>query len=170
MRLVPLTSDYELTPFDCGDSDLNEFLLNDAKKAFELRIANTFILEDDGRIVAYFCLLNDRISRNEITGSRWKKIKAQFPVSKQFRSYPTVKIGRFAVSMDYRGQGIGSELMNLIKDLLNTEVSRSAFRYITVDAYLSAISFYEKNGFRSLTKQEEDDHTRLMFFDMMEVE
>ena len=27
MRLVPLTSDYELTPFDCGDSDLNEFLV-----------------------------------------------------------------------------------------------------------------------------------------------
>ncbi len=39
MRLVPLTSDYELTPFDCGDSDLNEFLFNDAKKALELRIA-----------------------------------------------------------------------------------------------------------------------------------
>ena len=31
------------------------FLLNDAKKAYELRIANTFILEDDGRIVAFFC-------------------------------------------------------------------------------------------------------------------
>ena len=155
MRLVPLTSDYELTPFDCGDSDLNEFLLNDAKKAFELRIANTFILEDDGRIVAYFCLLNDRISRNEITGSRWKKIKANFPVSKQFRSY--------------RGKNIGTWLMDKLKERLNAGQNQSAFRYITVDAYLSSIDFYRKNGFKELTKKEEDDHTRLMFFDMLDV-
>ena len=47
MELIPLTRDYELTAFDCGDDDLNAFLLNDAKKAVELRIANTFILEDD---------------------------------------------------------------------------------------------------------------------------
>ena len=101
MKLVPLTPDHELTPFDCGDSDLNEFLFNDAKKAQELRIANTFILEDDGCIAAYFCLLNDRISRNEITGSRWKKIKASFPVSKQFRSYPCIKVGFHTTSRSY---------------------------------------------------------------------
>ena len=41
--------------------------------------------------------------------------------------------------------------------------------FITVDAYLSAIDFYRKNGFKELTKKEEDDHTRLMFFDMMDV-
>ncbi len=29
MRLVPLTSDYELSDFDCGDSDLNDFLSKD---------------------------------------------------------------------------------------------------------------------------------------------
>ena len=31
--------------------------------------------------------------------------------------------------------------------LLKNEASHSAFRYITVDAYLSAIPFYLKNGF-----------------------
>ena len=61
MQLVPLTPDYQLVAFDCGDNDLNRFLLDDAKHAQELRIANTFILEDNGRIAAYFCLLNDRI-------------------------------------------------------------------------------------------------------------
>ena len=64
MRLVPLTPDYPLTAFDCGDDDLNKFLLDDAKPSQELRIANTFILRaDDGRIAAYFCLLNDKISK-----------------------------------------------------------------------------------------------------------
>jgi len=169
MKLVPLTLDYELTDFDCGDGDLNDFLLKDAKGALELRIANTFILEDDGRIVAYFCLLNDRISRDEITNSRWKKIKSSFPVSKQFRSYPCIKVGRFAVSLAFRGRNVGSDLMDLLKDLLNVSQSQSAFRYITVDAYLSAVPFYEKNGFKSLNKKDENEYTRLMFFDMMDI-
>ena len=180
MQLVPLTPAYPLVAFDCGDDDLNRFLLDDAKHAQviglaaslveELRIANTFILEDEGRIAAYFCLLNDRISRSEITGSRWKKIRAKFPVSKQFRSYPCIKVGRFAVSVDYHGQSVGTWLMNKLKERLNVGQNQSAFRYITVDAYLSAIEFYRKNGFQELTKKEEDEHTRLMFFDMMDVE
>ena len=170
MKVIRLTSDYELSGFDCGDSDLNEFLMEDAKLFLEKRIANTFILEDEGRIVAYFCLLNDKISRVEITNSRWKKIKDSFPDGKRFRSYPSIKIGRFAVSMDYRGQNIGSQLMDMLKDQLNTQFSQSAFRFITVDAYLSAIPFYKKNGFVELTQKEEDDHTRLMYFDMMEMD
>jgi hypothetical protein len=35
---------------------------------------------------------------------------------------------------------------------------------------VSNIPFYEKNGFVHLTKKEEDKHTRLMFFDMMDIE
>ena len=64
---------------------------------------------------------------------------------------------------------IGTWLMDKLKERLNAGQNQSAFRYITVDAYLSAIDFYRKNGFKELTKKEEDDHTRLMFFDMMDV-
>ena len=113
--------------------------------------------------------MNDKISRVEITNSRWKKIKDSFPDGKRFRSYPSIKIGRFAVSVDYRGQNVGSWLMDKLKERLNDGVSQSAFRFITVDAYLSAIPFYEKNGFIQLTQKEEDDQTRLMYFDMMEM-
>ena len=169
MKVVRLTPDYELTAFDCGDSDLNEFLMDDAKHFLENRIANTFILEDNGRIAAYFCLLNDKVSRVEVTNSQWKKVKDSFPDGKRFRSYPAIKIGRFAVSIDYQGHEIGSKLMDLLKDQLNSQLSQSAFRFITVDAYHSAIHFYQKNGFVELSQKEEDEHTRLMFFDMMEV-
>ena len=170
MKIISLTLDYVLSAFDCGDDDLNEFLLEDAKLFLEKRIANTFILEDEGRIAAYFCLLNDKVSRQEITNSRWRIIKDSFPENKQFRSYPTIKIGRFAVAKDYQRQHIGSTLMDRLKLFLKAEVSRSAFRYITVDAYLSAISFYKKNGFIELTQKEESEHTRLMYFDMLELE
>ena len=53
MKIVPLTLDYTVNSFDCGDSDLNEFLLEDAKHFLEKRIANTYILEDEGHVAAY---------------------------------------------------------------------------------------------------------------------
>ena len=191
MELVPLTPDYPLVAFDCGDDDLNKFLLDDAKPSQalgsaallckELRIANTFILEaDDGRIAAYFCLLSDKVSKDEVIGSRWKKVRSKFPKGKQFRSYPSVKIGRLAVSLEFRGQNVGSDMMDMLIRKLQAEHNALAFRFITVDAYLSAVPFYEKggtcdvdnivggyHGFLHLTKK--DEHTRLMYFDMMEI-
>lgn len=101
-------------------------------------------LGDEGRIVAYFCLLNDKISRLEVTNSLWKSIRDNFPDGKRFRSYPSIKIGRFAVSKDYRGHQIGSELLSTIKYLLGKGQNLSAFRFITVDAYLSAIPFTKR--------------------------
>lgn len=103
-----------------GDEDLNNFLVEDAKGFLDKRIATSYILEDCGSIVAYFCLLNDKISRQDVTNSQWKKIKGGFPERKQFGSYPAVKIGRFAVSSKYKGRNIGTDLMNLLKDQLRT--------------------------------------------------
>jgi acetyltransferase, GNAT family len=41
-----------------------------------------------------------------------------------------------------------------------------ACRLITVDAYNKAIPFYQKMGFKFLTKEAENEHTQLMFFDV----
>lgn len=38
--LIRLSSNYKIKPFDCGDKDLNDFLLNDAKL-----LAVAYILE-----------------------------------------------------------------------------------------------------------------------------
>lgn len=170
MVIKILTPDYEMKSFDCGDADLNDFLLNDAKLFAEKKIANTYILEDKGCIVAYYSLLNDKVSKMDATNSAWKRVKKLFPHSKQFSSYPSVKIGRFAVALSYEGKGIGKKLMELVKDSLLSSVSYSAFRFITVDAYLSAIPFYEKNGFKMLLSSDEDKHTRAMYFDLLEME
>lgn len=167
MRLSP---EINLEGFDCCDTDLNSFLVEDAVNFLDKRIATSYVLVDEGNIVAYFCLLNDKISRQEVTNSQWKKIKGGFPERKQFGSYPAIKIGRFAVSSAYKGRNVGTDLMNLLKGMLNDNPNYSAFRYITVDAYLSAIDFYKKNDFKLLSEKIVSEHTRLMFFDMMELE
>ncbi len=169
MRLVRLTPGIELHAFDCGDEDLNNFLVEDARHFQNKRIAFTFLLVDKQKIVAYFCLLNDKISRIEVTNSNWRRIKDTFPDNKRFGSYPSIKIGRFAVSQDYKGKSIGTDLINVIKDMLLNQPAFSAFRYITVDAYISEVDFYKKNNFKELTEKVQNDHTRLMYFDMLEL-
>lgn len=166
LKLLRLSDDYHLSSFDCGDEDLNDFLLNDAKAFQKKQIAYTYILEEDGNILAYFCLLNDKISRQDSSNTMWKRIKKEFPVDKQFGSYPAVKIGRFAIDKSAQNRGLGSELMTSIKFLLQEKHIVSAFRFITVDAYINAIPFYEKNDFKLLMPNDPSEHTKTMFFDM----
>ena len=162
-------TDYNVDSFDCGDSDLNDFLKYDALFFSEKRIANTYIVEENGIIIAYFSLLNDKVSRLDATGSSWKHLKKLFPRSKHFSSYPAIKIGRLAVDLKYEGQGIGKELMKQIKESIAKGSKISAFRFLTVDAYLSAVPFYEKNGFKMLLGNDDNKHTRAMYFDMLEL-
>jgi len=170
MNINYLSSSYNTASFDCGDSDLNDFLQNDAILFSEKRIATTYVLEDKGQIIAYFSLLNDKVSRFDATGSSWKRLKKLFPRSKHFSSYPSIKIGRLAVDLKYEGKGIGSKLMRRIKEDLYETSKSSAFRFLTVDAYLSAVPFYEKNGFKMLLGNDENKHTRAMYFDMLELD
>lgn len=170
MNIYRLDSESRVESFDCGDSDLNDFLKHDALFFFEKRIANTYVVMENEIIIAYFSLLNDKVSRIDATGSSWKRLKKLFPHSKHFSSYPAIKIGRLAVDLRYEGQGIGRELMEQIKESVAKGSKVSAFRFLTVDVYLSAVPFYEKNGFKMLLGNDENKHTRAMYFDMLELE
>lgn len=168
MELIRLTTDYELKPFDCGDADLNGFLLNDAKLYAEKNLAFTYLLlGEQGEIIAYYSLLNDKISKRDTNNATWRKLKKMFPHQKHFNSYPAIKIGRFAVSTAYKGQGLGSELVASIKLDVSENANYSAFRFLTVDAYLSAVPFYERNDFKMMLSDDDDEHTRMMYFDIV---
>ena len=45
--------------------------------------------------------------------------------------------------------------------------NKTGCRFLTVDAYLEAIPFYEKNEFRFMNVEDHDPHTRLMYYDLM---
>ncbi len=169
MELIEIKNENDIKPFDCGDTDLNGFLVDDAIAFHRKHIGKTFIIMDEEEIIGYFCLLNDKVTKIESSNSAWKRVKKLFPHDKHFNSYPAVKIGRLAVSIKHKGQGIGSKILWTMKTLLIDEVTLSDFRFLTVDAYLSAVPFYEKNGFRFLDAEDKNKHTRLMYYDMNEM-
>lgn len=72
---LKLSENNKIKPFDCGDSDLNGFLFEDARNYLKELLAVTYLLEDpaNNKTVAYFSLLNDKISlESEIKSKRNK--------------------------------------------------------------------------------------------------
>jgi GNAT superfamily N-acetyltransferase len=156
--------------FDCGDADLNDFLLNDAKNYLKSMLAVTYLIVDENEIVAYFCLSNDGLTRSTIDDEAerklWNRVGRKIPNSKRRRTYPAVKIGRLAVATKYAGLGLGRRLLLSVREMYLNELHHAGCRFITVDAYRSALDFYEKNRFNYLTTKDIDDDTRAMYFDL----
>lgn len=160
--------DTEIKSFDCGDSDLNDFLVSDAKNYLKSMMALTYLLEDnsESKTVAYYSLLNDKIIFDPEEKQFWNRINRRIANSKRRKEYPAVKIGRLAVSKDYAHKNIGKALLLQIKHMFAI-MSRSACRFITVDAYAGAVPFYEKCGFMFLSEKDRNSKTRAMYFDLI---
>ena len=87
---------------------------------------------------------------------------------KRLRTYPAVKICRLAVAQSMRGKAIGSFLLDFIKSYFLVD-NKTGCRFVTVDAYLDAVPFYERNDFSLLKSKDEDLVTRLLFFDLASI-
>lgn len=170
LQFIQLKEDTNLLPFDCGDEDLNNFLFEDAKRYLEDLMAVTYLFVDSTqkKTVAYFSLLNDKVAYNPESKSIWNRINRHIRNNKRRRSYPSVKIGRLAVSKEYAKSGLGSDILNEIKRTYATG-NRAGCRFVTVDAYSKVTNFYLKNGFEFFTMTDVLDHTRLMYFDLKSV-
>lgn len=169
-HLLRLSLDFQLKTFDCGDSDLNDFLLSDAKRYNKALLAVTYIIENDSETVAFFSLLNDKITIADTDSkSQWRKlIRDRMPFGKRFSSYPAMKIGRLGISINHQGNGWGVIILDYLKELFISN-NRTGCRYITVDAYRQSLKFYEKNGFLYLTDSDKYSDTRLMYFDLIQL-
>ena len=51
-----------------------------------------------------------------------------------------------------------------------TKYNKFSRRFITVDAYAAAIPFYLKNGFVPLNDEDADEPTRLLYFDLNDLD
>ena len=145
-KLIRLNSNTKILPFDCGNNDLNGFLFDDALDYANQLLATTFIIQSDTETVAYFNYLNDKISHTEI-GNKDKfiqRISSLLPEGKDgYTSYPAVKIGRLAVSKNFKSKGYGRDILNFTKALF-VDNNRTGCKFITVDAYRESLDFYVK--------------------------
>ena len=172
LQLRRLGENDKVAAFDCGDEDLNDFILTDAPLYFRVRLATSYVLEDSitGEVFGYFSLAHDRISLTDFPrNSAYNRFRKQFfAQGKMFKSYPALKICRLATSKSCRGEGIGAMIIKTIIASYRKD-NKAGCRFITVDAYADALPFYYKQGFLPLSKTDEGSDTRLLYFDLESV-
>jgi len=127
--------------FDCGDEDLNEFLVQDALRHAGEGIATTTLITYKDRVVAYFALCSDAI---RLTRGEKKKDTTFF-----YKDFPALKIARLAVCLEYKSKGVGRYLLDVILGLAQNIIQEQnvAIKYLSVDAYYMSKEFYQKYGF-----------------------
>ena len=182
-ELLYLTKETVITDFDCGDADLNDFFNHEAFLYQHQMLSETCFYrhKSDGKVVCAFSFSASSIKTTDLPGSRRKKVKELVPREKSLKAYPGILIGRLGVATEFNGQGIGTQLMELIKDFCFFHFPRHV-RFLLVDAYNdpAVIGFYQKNKFTPVFSTEEQEQatykqqpsdallTRYMFYDMIQ--
>lgn len=171
-RIYKMGENERVSSFDCGDTELNNFVMNDAQPYRKEKFAVTYTLIDKElakNVVAFFCLTNDRISITDFdTKTEFNRFSKRFINAMRLKSYPAAKIGRFAVASSMKGMNVGSALLKFIKTFFVVD-NKTGCRFLTVDAYVDAVPFYLKNGFVPLSSKDKHDDTRLLYFDLNDV-
>lgn len=125
--------------FDCGDEDLNEFLLKDSFENIKNNLCTIFLCIYEEDVIGFFSLSADSIKIND-------ELKIQYP------QYPAIKIGRLAVSKEFQNQHIGSLMIDWVVGFCRNLGNEIGIRFVSVDAHNNAktINFYNHNQFVEL--------------------
>jgi GNAT superfamily N-acetyltransferase len=99
---VPLTTNHDLTDFDCGEPVLNDWLKQRALKN-ESRFSRTYVVCDGNAVAAYFCIAAGSVERAAAPGKVRRNAPDVIPVS---------VIGRLAVSRAHAGRGLGADILS----------------------------------------------------------
>ncbi len=99
---APLSENHDLGGFNCGEPALDDWLKQRALKN-ESRFSRTYVVCDDNRVVAYFCISAGAIERAAAPG----KVRRNAP-----DSIPVSVIGRLAVDQAYAGRGLGADILS----------------------------------------------------------
>jgi GNAT superfamily N-acetyltransferase len=149
---------------------LNEFLLRDSRDYLNKLLSVTYLIESENATIAFFSVSNDKISVEQFESEKEfrKKIRKRMPRNKHYKSYPAVKLGRFAIHCQHQNTGLGRKLLDYLKGMFIIN-NKTGCQYITVDAYAKSLGFYEKNGFKYFTIDDAGKDTRQMYFSLLDI-
>ena len=139
-----LSSSHNKKKFTCGKILLDNYLHKQASQDIKRKISVCFVLTDDNNNVkGYYTLSNDSIPQDQLP----EKIKKKMPAS--YVNLPTTLLGRLAIDVNYKRQGLGELLLlDALKrsfDISSESIGSMAIVVDPIDD--DAISFYEKYGF-----------------------
>jgi GNAT superfamily N-acetyltransferase len=134
-----LNSLHRIDSFDSGNSQLDDWLKQRARKNELEGASRTYVLCARELVIAYYCLANGAVAQTAAIG----RVRRNMP-----DPIPVMVIGRLAVDCRWQGKGIGRALLRdaILRTLQASEIA--GIRAILVNAISEdAKQFYEKCGF-----------------------
>jgi GNAT superfamily N-acetyltransferase len=139
-------STHNRVAFDCGATELNDYLKKQASQHLKRGVCTIFVLVDDvvpSRILGFYTLSNSQLVRSDLDDRAAKRLP--------YHPIPTITLGRMGVDRELQGKGHGAILLaDAIRrcSLVSQEVGVYA---IVVDAKdANAKAFYVHYGFTEL--------------------
>lgn len=158
---VPLTADdlQHIESFDCGDDEMNTFIRQECYDEQECNLNATYLMYQGGDLVAFCSICADRL----ILGHT-ERDEAELPRA----VVPAIKIARLGRSVAFRNGGFGTMMLKAVHRKILDLASQIGARFMTLDAYLPRVPYYESLGFIKNSNQGKNIPTVSMRKDIYE--
>ncbi|KRG82973.1 GCN5 family acetyltransferase [Stenotrophomonas daejeonensis] len=139
---VPLAAMHRLDDFDCGESELDDWLRRRALVNQLGGASRTFVVADADNVVrGYYALAAGAISHGLALG----KVKRNMP-----DPVPAIVLGRLAVDRPAHGLGLGGDLlMDAVRRVIGISEQAGVRAMLVHALHERAQRFYEHFGFES---------------------
>ena len=138
--------------------------------------AVTYLFETKDKTIAYYSLQNDLLRIDPHIDKDFDKEISNIIADKDYSfllemkeqsTYPSAKIGRLAVDMEFQRRGYGSQILYFIIGSFLAN-NKTGCQFLTVDAINNAdtLRFYEKNDFSYVTLLDCKKPSRQMYLNL----
>jgi ribosomal protein S18 acetylase RimI-like enzyme len=141
LTFAPLGPAHDRAGFSCGVPALDRYIRELASQDIRRRISNCFVAIDAaGMLAGYYTLAAASLPLTELAPENSRRLP-------RYDALPAGLVGRLAVDITFRGQGVGSALLvDAIARVLRAEPAIFA---LIVDAKdETALGFYRHHGFQ----------------------
>lgn len=141
--LAPLNGTHDRNAFNCDSEPLNRYLREQATQDVRRRVAACFVALTEGQQIAgYYTLASASLLLADLPLNIGKKLP-------RYPTVPAVRMGRLAVDLTFKGQGLGGALLaDALARAARSEIAAFALMVDAKDETASA--FYKHHGFIAL--------------------
>lgn len=148
MRIIPLTGNHDRKGFDCGKSELNDWLQRIARQHQDKGLSRTFVAivdEQPTRICAYYALTLTEVDTTALSEARRRKLP---------RMIPGVRLGRLTVDRRCQRKRLGELMLMDALERVRLITQHAGVVGLFVDAIDDqATQFYARYGFESFADE-----------------
>ncbi|MCL2156641.1 MAG: GNAT family N-acetyltransferase [Methanobrevibacter sp.] len=148
LKIRLLEGNIDLNNFDCGNSDLNEFLKEDSLLQKRLMLNTTYLFFLGNDIIGFVTISSDALSIKKLGREYKKRFKDKNII---YKDIPSIKLGRLAVDKEFQNSGVGDFLIRWLFYYSVNKADELGFRFINIDAYIPSYKFYEKYHFKPIS-------------------